>query len=502
MTMPQSQSAAVDLRTRYAMVLTLLLATTLRVYHIDFHGIWSDELASLDYARQDASAIIFGPDYDYHPPLYYLFLHYWLKLVSVSEVSIRIPSVVFGVLSVLMAYVLGSKLFRPYVGLVAAILVCLSPWHIVYSHVARMYTPLLFFSLCSTYFLFLFLEGKSKRDLFLYILTTVMALYLHNMAVFMVVGQNIYYACRWLSAGRGAGQAVSLVRWCLVQIAIVAIFSPWILVTLFVKLSQMQGNYWVDREPLHLYLGGIVFIFAGTTKYLATYFLAPWLCILALLGTVRAGRFGSGADPGRSERAFFRAPGRTGLFWALLVVPPVLTAIASQFMQPFFVPRSFVASSVALFMLAAAGIATLPARHRPLVLAVTLAAAAAVLSQSFVDKVERGYRQSVLAVLGRAAPNDAIIIDKPSGTYYLRHLTDRTDLRLGDAPDVVARDRQIISRHCARFADNRIWTIRASRKPAWPKLTELLTSSGLQVIDTIAIGHKSTIDVLACRHPR
>lgn len=500
--MQSPRSSEIDLRTRYAMALTLLLATVLRVHHIDFHGIWSDELASLDYARRNASAIIFGPDYDYHPPLYYLFLHYWLKIVSLSEISVRIPSVFFGVLSVLMTYILGSKLFRPYVGLIAAIFICISPWHIVYSGVARMYTPLLFFSICSTYFLFLLLENKSKWNLFFYVLTTVTALYLHNMAVFMVVGQNIYYIGRWALTRRQAGETVSLVRWCLVQIAIVAVFSPWIMVTLFVKLSQMQGNYWVEREPLYRYLGGVVFIFAGTTRYLATYFLAPWLCVLALLGTVQAGRLVSRTGPDPSGRAFFRSPDRTGVFWALLVVPPALTAIASQFIQPFFVPRSFVASSVALFVLAAAGIATLPARHRPLVLTITLAAAVAVLGQSYMDKVERGYRQPILAVLKQAAPGDAIIIDKSSGTYYLRQLTDRTDLRYGDASDVVARDRQFVSGHCTLFADRRIWTIRASRKPDWPKFLELLTSSGLQVIDTITLGHKSTIDVFACQQSR
>lgn len=493
--MTQYARQAPDVRTRLALLFVLVLATVLRLYHIDFHGIWPDELASLRYATDSLDAIVFGPNFDYHPPLYYLFLHFWIDLFSATEFSIRLPSVFFGILSVLMTYVLGSRLYGPFVGLVAAVIISLSPWHLVYSHLARMYTPLLFFSLCSTYFLFRIMEKPSRFDAIAYLITTVLALYTQNMAVFMVVGQNIYYLSRWVASRRTDGLSISFLKWCLIQAAIVAIYSPWIMVTLFAKLSEMQGNYWVDREPLYQYLGGVVFIFAGIKKHTAVFLLAPWLCLLALLGTVHVRRFLRPAHAEGAPPPIFRLPRQSGLLWALLVVPPVLTAIASQYMQPFFVPRSFIASSVALYILAAVGISTFKGRGRMIVLAVTLVAAAAVLLQSYLQKFEQGFRQPLLAVMADATPDDTILIDKNSGAYYSLQLTDRDDVRIRDLPAISAREPLIITGHCLSGSDRRIWLVRS--KPVPDTAAALFETGGLVLAETRNFG-MVTVDMFAC----
>ncbi len=499
MTARMSPTDIPDAQRRLALFAVLLLAAALRLHHIDFHGIWPDELASLHYATAPVEQILFGPDFDYHPPLYYLFLHFWLDVFPAGELSIRLPSAVFGVLSVFMAYLLGARVYGPFAGLVAATILALSPWHLVYAHLARMYTPLLFFSLCSTYFLYRILETPRRLDVVLYVLTTILALYTQNMAVFMVVGQNIYYLCRWLSARRNGGAPVSFVNWCLIQIGIVTIYLPWIWVTVFTKLTQIQGNYWVRREPIYQYLGGVVFIFAGDKKHAAVFLFAPWLCLLALLGTVQARRLFRPARAGTDATPFFRSPRRAGLFWALLFVPPALTAIASQVMQPFFVPRSLIASSVALYVLAAVGIAGFAGRRRTVLLAVTLAAAAVVLLQSYLQKSEHGFRRPVLAALADAAPGDAVVIDKHAGAYYARQLTARRDLRIADLQKIVAGEPAFVTGFCAGRPDRRFWLVRS--KPVPEAAAGLFDTGGL-ALDTTRTFANVTVDTLHCRAAR
>ena len=45
------------------------------------------------------------------PLCHYLLLHYWTKAFGISEFSTRILSVIFGVLSIVMMFLLGNLLF-------------------------------------------------------------------------------------------------------------------------------------------------------------------------------------------------------------------------------------------------------------------------------------------------------------------------------------------------------------------------------------------------------
>lgn len=76
---------------------------------------------------------------DFHPPGWFAILWFWGKLFGYSEVAVRIPSVIFGVLTVYVTYLIGKKLVSKNLGLLAALLLSINPLHIYYSQEARMY---------------------------------------------------------------------------------------------------------------------------------------------------------------------------------------------------------------------------------------------------------------------------------------------------------------------------------------------------------------------------
>lgn len=84
-----------------------------------------------------------------HPPLYFLLLKGWMALAGVSALAVRFFSVWFNVLLVSAPYALGRRWLDSHTGLLAGLLVAISPLYIVYSQEARVYAmlPLLYIAL-------------------------------------------------------------------------------------------------------------------------------------------------------------------------------------------------------------------------------------------------------------------------------------------------------------------------------------------------------------------
>ncbi|MFB0538264.1 MAG: glycosyltransferase family 39 protein [Anaerolineae bacterium] len=137
----------------------IILAFALRVYQLDAKSIWFDESHSLNRASLDLLSIASGKQIwgdmvsqdRTHVPFYFFLLHFLIKLAGDSDFTLRFLSVIFGVLTVPLIYIMGKKLGYPRVGLWAALLATFSPFYLWYSQEARMYTLLVFLGLLSVY---------------------------------------------------------------------------------------------------------------------------------------------------------------------------------------------------------------------------------------------------------------------------------------------------------------------------------------------------------------
>ncbi len=139
----------------FFLILIVLLSSALRIYRIDRMALWGDE-ACMVFLCQDAPAEIIEalassdrPDVDVAPPLYFLMLHFWMKLFGSSIQAFRGLSVVFGVLTVWSVIKLGESLFDRKTGLTAGVLMAISPFQIWYSQEGRMYAMASFLAVCT-----------------------------------------------------------------------------------------------------------------------------------------------------------------------------------------------------------------------------------------------------------------------------------------------------------------------------------------------------------------
>ena len=76
---------------------------------------------------------------DIHPPLYYALLHAWAALLGTGPAALRLLSLVVGVLTIPLLYLVARRMLSTRAALLAALLLTISPLHVYYSQEVRMY---------------------------------------------------------------------------------------------------------------------------------------------------------------------------------------------------------------------------------------------------------------------------------------------------------------------------------------------------------------------------
>lgn len=133
---------------RLANALVLLFGLFLYLFQLDAEPLWWDELLSLRDS-QDLSTL-FG--HQANRPLYYLVLWLWRTFTDDTTLLLRLPSVLFGVGSLYAMQRLGAQVLGRWQGVIAGLLLALSPLLLNHSQEVRMYSMAVFFSLAGSAF--------------------------------------------------------------------------------------------------------------------------------------------------------------------------------------------------------------------------------------------------------------------------------------------------------------------------------------------------------------
>ncbi len=150
-------------RIEAAWVLTAaVIALSLRVWLALRSQVWLDEANSVLLALSPVTDLTATFAQDSSPPLYYLVLKVWSALTSIDPFWLRIPSIVFGCLTVPAIWLVGRSMDRSRAGVIAAWLIALSPLHAYYSEEIRMYAMLVLLGLGFYYAVFEVLRRTGK----------------------------------------------------------------------------------------------------------------------------------------------------------------------------------------------------------------------------------------------------------------------------------------------------------------------------------------------------
>ncbi len=289
---------------------------------------WRDEAFSVLLSSRSFLDILEVTTGDFSPPLYYIFLSWWMRVFGSGEISVRLMSFLFYILAALTVFFIGKKLYSKREGLLGIGVALLNPFFFYYAFEARMYTLLTLFVGLSFYLL-------TSKKWFLFVVTTVLGLYTHNFMTFALVGEVITFLILFRKPWQYLKPLI------LSLLGIFLGYLPW-LVVLVTQVSKVTSGFWIEApqwQQFFTFFGDLFFDSA-----LHTYQLRLVVGILfILLGFFILYRFF--VLHIENERAFLA-------LFVFALVPVLLTFAVSYFVTPLFVPRYliFVAIPFSLFL--------------------------------------------------------------------------------------------------------------------------------------------------------
>ncbi len=233
----------------FFLIISIIAGIFLRLYGLNIQSFWYDELVTAATASY-TNIIDFLTHFlagDVHPPLYYAFLHYWIKLFGNSETVFRLPSALAGILTVFVMYFMSKKIFGRYAAAGAAILTALSGTAIYYSQEARSYAVLILFSAITT-FLWLNIitnaesEKIENKKLALYGITGLITVYLHYFGTALIYLQLIYLFIVFIINKR------SIKKLMLLSYLITLLFSLWFIPHVLCLRSFNGTNFGLVKQ--------------------------------------------------------------------------------------------------------------------------------------------------------------------------------------------------------------------------------------------------------------
>ena len=243
----------------------LVLGAGLRLYGLNLQSAWADEITTL--AITDP-ALTFAQFWqlviaDVHPPLYYLLLRFWSAAFGQSDLAARIPSAIFGILTIAAAFCFKPL---PLVGRLALMMfIAVSPGAVEYAQEARSYSLLLFLSTIITGACVGFV-GNTTNDLaalsaiVVLMVVGILASYTHYFGFLLAVAAGAIAVWKGHVRQHHAKAAK------LALAGIVAGFVPWLVYHSHFMSHGAQLTGWIAKFPLagtaswflRLWLGGFV----------------------------------------------------------------------------------------------------------------------------------------------------------------------------------------------------------------------------------------------------
>ena len=363
---------------------------------------WRDEAFSILLAMR--SPLYFIPKLAFEPPLYYLLLHFWMKLFGTSEIAARALSLVGFALANVVVIIWAERLFKKHwLSWFLPVFFFFNPQLLYYAFEIRAYGWYMFFAVTS-----MFAYWEKRRAL--YVVSTTLGLYTHTYMIIVPAVQVIHYL---LIHHKTLFTKANF--WFDRQIRVFALtailIAPWI-TKVIIDFPRLQESWYfpIDEQSIKSVLGNIFVGYEGTPADLWKF--TAWLSVLFVAIALTALMWA------KKKRA------RNGFFF-LMVFVPVATILGISWYKPLFVNRYVMPSTIAQVFLIVFAIELI--RHK------TIQKIAAIVALVFVLGFNLWYpsrhpkkdmRSTIYEVQGLMGPHDVILTDSPlilfETLYYSR----------------------------------------------------------------------------------
>jgi 4-amino-4-deoxy-L-arabinose transferase-like glycosyltransferase len=275
----QERDGKSRLQVEFVAASVILVALVIRLIGLGAESGWIDEAYSIGLARYPVMQIIQGTASDQHPPLYYLLLHIWMLFGS-GVTYARLLSALLGTLNVFQVMAFGWKVSGKWLGIVGALLLAISPFHVWYSQEVRQYMLLACLTTAATIELWNCLHGA--RHWWQYYIFVILAIYTQYFAIFIFLAHAVLVVS-WAYRERNRKLVIN---WIITMIGTGLAFAPWLPIAVNQFLYHTMP--WIGEPAagdlrdiaLRLLLGNGVVILPGLLRWGILLFLvglAGWI---------------------------------------------------------------------------------------------------------------------------------------------------------------------------------------------------------------------------------
>ncbi|OGD85080.1 hypothetical protein A2696_02250 [Candidatus Curtissbacteria bacterium RIFCSPHIGHO2_01_FULL_41_13] len=232
-------------------------------------GFWGDEAWTSLISQLPYREMLKTTAADFHPPGYYTMIELWYKVFSTGEVSTRLVSIIFYLLTVFMVYKLASFVRGKIFGILSALVVAINPIFFTYAFEARNYTMFAFAATGSIFFL---LELSKKFTLLRalgFIFFSTLGIYTHYYMFFVLAAEFIY-----ISLFDRKTLFATIVAYFVVGL----LYLPW-LPFLLGQVRSVGQNYWIGGIDRHTHYEALLRILGGEQQNA----IRPWLFTLSIV---------------------------------------------------------------------------------------------------------------------------------------------------------------------------------------------------------------------------
>jgi len=326
----------------------LLFACVLRFYNLGAYDLWFDELGTEMYTSQNLAKMAalhktpilsFMLDRMKNDPhsFFYYFVIYGYSLLFGDGQSLRVLSVFFSMLSLIMFYKLSRLFFNSTTSLYALFLMAFNPFQLWYAQEARAYTMTCFFALWAIYIFFQAIKTDKRNYWILFPVTGLLSLFSSYNTVLLLVSSGVAvcfktyrrHAKKWLCS-------------ILFILAITILFQ----FILSGQLNMVSHDFWIPKPTLPTLLHTWMFYTLGYSATMIQYKIAlPVMFLLFFYGVFLLCK---------SSRV------DTAILLTFLLLPVLLTYFISKTVMPIYIHRQLLIFSPFYFLFIARGLDGIP----------------------------------------------------------------------------------------------------------------------------------------------
>lgn len=362
----------------------------------DATSIWLDEAQTMYQVQRDMASII--EDYvkqQQNAPLYFLLVHWWVKLLGISVFSVRLFSVVCMALAGAVMYLFARRVHSAGFALGVSLLFLGVNDFMFYAHEARGYALVALEAVASFYLFYLLLTHPSWRRALAVAALNLALLYTHYLTVYVFMVQGIV-TIYWL----GVTKNLIPFKWYLgSQLFVALLFLPWIPVVLHVMPQQdsfwISDSSWSQLENIYFYL------INGKIK---TYWVFSFL-VLSLIWWIISRR-----NKKETQGLAFVLL----LCWAFV---PVLSNYALGFKVPVFLARYTFYASLGFLLFFAYNLIALPLPRWAVVIIFGLCISYNFKSLKFESEKREDWISAIEYVKSKHKPSESLVFAQRNYVY-------------------------------------------------------------------------------------